>query len=416
MSDDSPSRQILRARVVVPLSGPPIENGAVAVEGNRVAALGRADDLERMGGGEVYDLGEVALMPGLINAHCHLDYSMLRYAIAPPSSFIGWVARINALKRSLDNADYLKAINRGFAELKRWGTTGVCNVESFPELMSQMTNPPIRTWWFYEMIDIRHRFTTEDVVAGALSFFQHQPPRLSQFGLSPHAPYTASRMLYRLANSCASAMTMHLTTHVAESRDEAAMFQRGSGGLYDFMRKLGRPMDDCGHGSSFSQLWKHGCIDRRWILAHMNELTDEDFSLLESLPADGRPTIVHCPGSHAYFNHSPFAFRRLHEMGVNICVGTDSLASTHSLSLFEELRQLEAKEPWLTHEKLLRTVTVNPARALRQEDRLGQIVPGALADFIAVPVRGQSGAIYEEIVHCRDPISWMMIDGQVLSA
>ncbi|HEY2341566.1 MAG TPA: hypothetical protein VGH90_00990, partial [Chthoniobacteraceae bacterium] len=83
MSDDSPSRQILRARIVVPLSGPPIENGAVAVEGNRVAALGRADDLERMGGGEVYDLGEVALMPGLINAHCHLDYSMLRYAIAP---------------------------------------------------------------------------------------------------------------------------------------------------------------------------------------------------------------------------------------------------------------------------------------------------------------------------------------------
>ena len=117
------------------------------------------------------DLGEQVLLPGLINAHCHLDYTMMRGAIARPKRFAAWVQRINALKRSLDNEDYLEGIHHGFAELKKWGTTAVCNIEAFPELMSHLDPSPIRTWWFYEMIDIRHRLTTDDVVAGALRFF-----------------------------------------------------------------------------------------------------------------------------------------------------------------------------------------------------------------------------------------------------
>ena len=214
---------ILRARTLVTMAGPPIEHGAVAVEGNRIVAVGHVPDLAWVyRRAESIDLGDVALLPGLINAHCHLDYTMMRHAISPPKSFTAWVQRINALKRSLDSDDYLAAIRRGFAELKKWGTTAVCNLEAFPELMVKLPPSPIRTWWFYEMIDIRHRITTDDVVAGALSFFQHRGNSLDHFGLSPHAPYTASISLYQLANSCAQAFTMPLTTHVAESREEFA--------------------------------------------------------------------------------------------------------------------------------------------------------------------------------------------------
>jgi cytosine/adenosine deaminase-related metal-dependent hydrolase len=406
---------IIRARTVLTMAGSVIENGAVAVEQNRIAEAGAARDILTGAGDEVLDLGEVVLMPGLINAHCHLDYTMMRHAIAPPKSFTSWVQRINAIKRSLDSADYLAAIERGFAELRRWGTTAVCNIEAFPELMVKLAPSPIRTWWFYEMIDIRHRVTTEDVVAGALSFFQHRANSLDSFGLSPHAPYTASVSLYQLANACATAFTMPLTTHVAESAEEFAMFHRGSGPLYEFMHSLERPMSDCGYDTPFGHLWKTGAIHGGWLLAHMNDLIEEDFQLLASLPRGTGPTVVHCPGSHRYFGHAPFPFRRLHELGVNICVGTDSLASTESLSLFEELRRLSDAEPWLTGEQLLRTVTTNPARALGRRGTLGRIQPGALADLIALPLSRSVRGIHEEVVYSDAPISWMMIDGKILS-
>jgi cytosine/adenosine deaminase-related metal-dependent hydrolase len=404
---------ILKARMLVTMAGPPVEHGAVAIEGNRVVAVGLAPDLAWATDGPTIDLGEVALLPGLINAHCHLDYTMMRRAIDPPKSFTAWVQRINALKRSLDNDDYLAAIRRGFAELRKWGTTAVCNIEAFPELMVKLPPSPIRTWWFYEMLDIRHRITTEDVVAGALSFFQHRGNSLDYFGLSPHAPYTASVSLYQLANSCAQAFTMPLTTHVAESREEFAMFRHGSGPLYDFMKSIHRPMQDCGRETPFGLLWRSGAIDGRWLLAHMNELDEEDFQMLATLPRGGGPSIVHCPGSHRYFGHTPFQFRRLHELGVNICVGTDSLASTDSLSLLGELRILQKTEPWLTAEQLLRTITVNPARALQRRGQLGLIAPGAFADLIAVPLSLSVCDVHEEIVAFDEPVPWTMIDGQL---
>ena len=106
---------IYRARTLVPMSSPPVEDGAVAVRGPSVAAAGPWADVRReFPTDEVTDLGEVALLPGFVNAHCHLDYSGLRHAILPPKNFAEWVGRINALKRCMDADDYLAAIARGF--------------------------------------------------------------------------------------------------------------------------------------------------------------------------------------------------------------------------------------------------------------------------------------------------------------
>jgi len=405
---------IIRARTVVTMDGPPIENGAVAVEGNRIVAVGTLPDMHWVSDGPVVDLGEQVLLPGLINAHCHLDYTMMRLAISAPKSFTAWVQRINALKRSLDSDDYLNSVQRGFAQLRKWGTTGVCNIEAFPELMPRLGPSPVRTWWFYEMIDIRHRITTDDVVAGALSFFQHRGHSLDSFGLNPHAPYTASLTLFQLANACASSFSMPLTTHLAESAEEFEMFRDARGPLFDFMNSLQRPMSDCGKQTPFSHLWNNGAVDARWILTHMNTLTEEDFQILAGQPRRAGPHVVHCPGSHRYFSHPPFPARRLHDLGVNLCLGTDSLASTNSLSLFDEMRLMQDKHPWLRPEQILRMVTVNPARALRRKGQLGQILPGALADLIALPASGSLGTVHEEIVDHNTPISWTMIDGKII--
>ncbi len=414
---------LLRARNVVTMDGPPLENGAVLVRGSLVAAVGGWKDLRgEYPGEEITDLGETTLLPGFINAHCHLDYSGLRHAILPPKGFAEWVGRINALKRSLHDDDYLAAIARGFREYARWGATTLLNIESFPELMWKMPAPPLRTWWFYEMIDVRQAIPTEELVAGALLFFQEQLAEdslgwLGGRGLSPHAPYTASAGMYCLTRDVAARHGMPWTTHLGESRDEQDMFVRGRGPLYDFLAGIGRPMDDCGRGrSALATLTAAGCLGPECIAVHLNEWEEDDFALV----APGGPlagmTVVHCPLSHRYFRHREFPWQKLRALPVNLCVGTDSPASDGSFSLLEELRALSACIPTLSSVGLLEMITRAPSRALGLDGRLGCIRVGALADLIAIPCgeTGTPNTIHAEILACRAPTVWQMVNGNEL--
>src|SRR5437667_10398088 len=145
---------IVRARTVVTMDGAPIENGAVVVSENRIVDVGKVDEIKTRNAGEAIDLGEQALLPGLINTHCHLDYTCLRGKIPPQKSFADWIRAINAEKAKLAPKDYLASINDGFVEAKGFGTTIVANLTAFPELISQISEP-IHTWWFAELIDVR---------------------------------------------------------------------------------------------------------------------------------------------------------------------------------------------------------------------------------------------------------------------
>ena len=405
---------LLRAKTVVTMSGPPLEDGAVVVNGDgRIAAVGAFAELRRdWPDEEVHDLGERVLLPGLINAHCHLDYTSLRNAINPQRSFTAWISRINALKRQMTDDDYLAAIAEGFDELRAWGTTTVCNLEAFPELLPKLPPPPIRTWWFLELIDIRNRVPTEALLQGALSFFERHDGWLGGFGLNPHAPYTASPELFRLCCECGDRFGMPLTTHIAESAEEEAMFRRGEGEMFTFLQQLGRRMDDCGTRSSFSHAVANGLIGPGWLLAHANELQEDDLALIAATPGDWH--VVHCPRSHAFFKHRPFPWQRLEAAGVTISLGTDSLASNDSLSLFAELQAAQKSMPGLTSETLLRTVTTHPARALRKTGELGALLPGAHADLIALPFAGTPPEVYDAIIANRSPIEWMMLDGKTI--
>ena len=415
---------IYRARLLVTMDGPPVEDGAVLVRGGSIAAVGRWVDVRREFAGEdATDLGEVVLLPGFINPHCHLDYSTLRHAILPPRSFAEWVGRINALKRTLAPEDYLAAIARGFRESARWGTTSLLNIESFPELMWKMPPPPLRTWWFYEMIDVRSATATEELVAGALLFFQEtaQDPTVGEWpggrGLSPHAPYTASPELYRLVRECALAHGLPWTTHLGESRDEQEMFVHGRGPLHDFLAKLGRPMDDCGAGrSALAQLTARGCLGPECIAVHLNDWEESDFALVAPGGSLAGLTVVHCPLSHRYFQHTAFPLERLQKLAVNLCVGTDSPASDGSFSLLEELRALAAAHPALDPAEMLDLITCNPARALHLEGKLGCVKPGAWADLTAFSIPSANLCnIHAEVVGCHAPAAWMMAHGRVVS-
>lgn len=404
---------IYRARTVYPITGNPIHNGAVLVDGPLIRAVGHWKEVSRESGEATIDLGEQILLPGLINAHCHLDYSMMRRAILAQPNFTEWIKRINALKRSFGEQDYLQAISEGFQELIQWGTTTVLNIESFPELLPKLPPPPIRTWWFYELIDIRHRVDSDDLLMGALSFFDRPSSWLGGFGLSPHAPFTATPDLFRVAEACATQYKMPLTTHLAESVEEWHTFVDGSGPLYEFLKSLGRDMSDCGGTTPMRWFLQAGLDPRKWLLAHVNEFSDGDLQALGNHLRGIQ--IVHCPLSHAYFRHRPFRASELATRGATLCLGTDSLASTQSLNLFQEMRQFARQNPEFSPAAILRMTTINPAHAIGAEKNLGQIRPGAFADLIALPDHGTTDPAETVLTH-RDPITWMLVNGKSVAA
>src|SRR6266581_5199111 len=414
---------IIRARIVVTMEEPPIENGAVAVSGGRITNVGKFSDISATNLGEqIVDLGEQALLPGLINAHCHLDYTCLRGKIPPPKSFTEWIRAINAEKANLSPEDYIRSINDGFAEAKRFGTTTLASLTGFPELIRRIKSL-VRTWWFAELIDVGDPSRANEVVDLAVEKLKSA----EHWGLAPHAPFTASANLYRRCEEIAQREKILLTTHLAESREEMAMFRDGSGPLYDFMKNIGRPMSDCGDQTPLGHFLKtvrdsstafrsarndKNAIqnDPEWIVAHLNELAESDFELLET--SKRKFHVVHSPRSHGYFAHSRFPFEKLRALGFNVCLGTDSLASNESLSLFAEMRAFQRSEPRMSPDKILEMVTVNAALALHQENALGRIRPGFQTDLVAIPCNG-GGNLFEEILAFDGPVNWMMVNGRM---
>ncbi len=411
---------ILRARIVITMDGPPIDNGAVALSGNKVVDVGKFDEIKMRNGGEIVDVGERALLPGLINAHCHLDYTCLRGEIPAQKSFTDWIRAINAKKAKLSSKDYLTSIDEGFAEAKRFGTTTIANLTAFPDLIPQI-EAPIRTWWFAELIDVRAPEHENEIVDRALESLR--PAHNS--GLAPHALFTASTDLYRRCQEIAPQRNILLTTHLAESHEEMEMFHDASGPLYEFMKNIGRPMEDCGNETPlerFLDLIGSGRLPNRpraievnrpylpWIVAHLNELAESDFELLERSKRQFH--IVNCPRSHDYFKHSHFPFERLRSLGFNICLGTDSLASNEDLSLFAEMRAFQRREPAISPEEIVKMVTLNPAMALHQEKMIGRIRPGFCADLVAVQC-SEHDKPFEQIVGFDGSIDWIMVNGKM---
>src|SRR5216110_2211152 len=171
-------------------------------------------------------------------------------------------------------------------------------------------------------------------------------------------------------------------------------------------------MRHCGHETPlalFLGAHRGHVLPKRWVVAHLNELTESDFELLEKIRTKFH--VAHSPRSHDYFGHGRFQSERLQKLGFNICLGTDSLARNVSLSLFAEMRAFRCTQPEISLEKILEMVTVNPASALHQPNLLGRIRPGFRADLIAIPCRDR-GDRFGEIVPFDGNVDWIMVNGQ----
>lgn len=375
--------RVIRAGKFVPEAGVVLQDGAVVLRGDRVLDSGKWREVYRRHGSKLeveLEIGEGVIFPGLINSHAHLEYTCFKRAIMPPTSFASWLERVGMLKRTISDLEFLDSIRAGMWEAVRSGTTTLLSMLSMPQLLPKVGATPLRVWWFYELADLRHRLATDELIAGALMFFDQQERGIGGVGLSPHSPYLASGELYRLTKICSMKYRMPWATHVAESAEEFAMFRHRRGELFEFLQRLGRDMSDC-VGVSPLRLVLGGLQGFYGaILTHVNYLDDGDEEMLRELGK--RVMLVHCPTSHRFFRHQPFAFRRMEELGVPVALGTDSGATRSSLDLREEMRVFLRRYSDVSAIRAWQMVTRVPAAILRMTPYIGHLRPGAFGDFV----------------------------------
>jgi len=407
---------IIRARIVLPLARPPIEDGAVLVNANRIRAVGTWAELKSQASRRrIVDLQDVILMPGLVNAHCHLDYTDMGGQLPAPKTFLDWIPLITAAKASWSYSDYAASWLNGAHMLLKSGTTTVADIEAMPDLLPEVWDAtPLRVFSFLEMTGIKARRDPSEILHEAVDKLESLAHRRNHLGLSPHAPYSTRRELLQLVGKLAHRRRWRVSTHVAESEQEYDMFRHASGPMHDWLRRNDRDNSDCGLGSPVQHLERNGLLGENLLAIHVNFLDRGDAQLL------GRRHVhvVHCPRSHDYFRHPPFERQRLVRAGVNVCLGTDSLATVRkngrqkpTLDMFEEMRALAAKDSTVTPGEILRMATLNGARALGQTGRIGELTPRAFADLIALPYSGRKSTVHEAVLAHTGPVSSSLIDG-----
>jgi cytosine/adenosine deaminase-related metal-dependent hydrolase len=407
---------LLRARIVLPVTRPPVENGAVLISGNRIATIGSWEELRNRNFPEVIDLGDSVLMPGLINSHCHLDYTDMAGMLPPQKLFTDWITLMLATKAEWTYTEFAESWLHGAHMLLRNGTTTVADFEAVPELLPDVwSSTPLRILSLLEMTGVRSRRTPESILQDELDRIDQLHDGRSRSGLAPHAPYSTAPELIRLSVLAARERGLPISIHVSESSLEYDMFTNASGAMYDWLRRNERDLSDCGHGSPVKQLEKLNALGPNLLAVHLNYLDAGDAGLL----AKHNVSVVHCPRSHSYFQHGAFPFAELHAAGVNICLGTDSLATVYKtrkdeieLSMFDEMSAFASRHPDVSAESILQMATVNGARALGVAGEAGELAAGAFADLIAIRFNGTPERAYEAVVAHRGKVTASMINGE----
>jgi cytosine/adenosine deaminase-related metal-dependent hydrolase len=360
------------------------------------------------------DLGEVILAPGLINAHCHLDCTRLAGLLEPPSTFPAWIQALLAHKASWTAEDQADSWLDGARSLLRNGVTTTVNIETAPERLDRvLPQTPLRICSLLELIDLRRSDRGSDPLVRALAQFAAVSSLPGWRGLAPHSPYTASPPLIQTTAALCAKRAWPWSIHVAESEAEFEMFTHGCGSMFNWLG-VRRDMSDCGRGSPVQHLERCGAFNSRCLVVHANYLGAGDLSVL----ARHGIHVVHCPRSHDFFGHRRFDWEGLRLSGINVCLGTDGLASVRAfpperpeLDLFKEMDCFARAFPAASPESILEMVTLNPARALGQAGGLGQISAGAYADLIAVPFAGRTVDASAALVHHSGGVCASMIGG-----
>lgn len=380
---------ILRARYVAPVDGPVIEDGFVAAEGGRIVEVGPWKK-PRTTTGETLDYGDAVITPGFVNAHTHLDLSDLGGKVPPSADLIDWLSRLMKLRSAMtvDETTVAESVRLGVEQSLASGVTTVGDVTSSPDWTRPMlARSYLRSVSYGEVIAIgQRRGLLERRLAAALSR-DWAAPRV-RVGVSPHSPYTVEPAAMKRCGEEAEKHLASVCVHLLESPHEEEFARTASGSLREYLVGL-KVWDervtaaDC---DPVELLRRSGLVNSRLLLAHVNYVSDTQISLL----AECGVSVAFCPRTHAAFGHPPHRCADMLARGINVCIGTDSLASNPSLSVLDELRQVRRSHPQISPETLLRMGTIHGAKALGFGEEVGTLSPRRWADMTVIPLEQKS--------------------------
>lgn len=369
----------LRARWVFPVDVEPIENGIVEVSHGKIAGISAAGDPRAI------DLGNTALLPGLVNAHTHLELSDLDAPLEPRTPFSDWLESVIAhrRRRATDGIDVAAAVRAGCAESLSTGTTLVGDIVSSEWEAGWLPDARPGTIAFLELLGL----TPERIAPQLEAARRHLRTEIDSVpevirGLSPHAPYSVHPELFHRLVDLASQSRAPLAMHLAETRAELELLADGTGPFVAFLSRLGawRP-DAIPSGTQIIDYLRPMARLDRALVVHGNYLAASEIRFLAQAPGI---SVVYCPRTHAFFGHEPHPWQTLLTTGINVALGTDSRASNPDLNLWNEILFLREAFPDVSPATLLELGTRRGARALGREEHLGTLTPGKRADLTLV--------------------------------
>jgi len=407
-----------RASWLLPVTEPPIRDGWVAIDGGRIVSYGGADRPgEDVEDARDVDLGRVAILPGLVNAHTHLELSYLRGRVPRDASFVSWVRAVMAARRAHPDPDapeILEGVANGIDEAIRCGTAVVGDISNSLVTFHQLRQSALAAMVFYEMIG----FNPEDphaFVAGAREMIRGvnlNATASHRASLAAHAPYSvAPAVLRAIAEGIDQDGLPRCSVHLSESVEEVEFIRTGEGPWRRLLEDFGVwnsswVVPGC---SPVQYLDDQGFLGRRLIAVHGVQMTRADLARLAAHQA----TLVTCPRSNAFTGAGTPPIEQFYRSGVAVAVGTDSLASTPDLNLFSELAAMRALAPAVPAAMLIESATKAGASALGLDVDYGTIAAGKRSRLIAVAVPPGVVDVEEYLVSGIDPgqIRWIEENG-----
>jgi cytosine/adenosine deaminase-related metal-dependent hydrolase len=376
-----------RAAWVLPISRPPLAGGVITIDNGRIVGVDTSSS------GPVEDLGTVAILPGLVNAHTHLELSWMRNRVPPAASMPAWASSLIGTRRSA-GPDPLEPIVDAIAEAGASGTCGVGDITNSLAPYAPLVASDLSATMFYELLGFSAADPDGVVVAAAERLRALPECSRVRRAIAPHAPYSVSPALFRAIARYANGGPV--SVHLGESADEVQFLRDGTGAWRGLLETLGawRPEWTVPACDPVAYLDRLGMVDRHLVAVHGVQLTDAALTRL----ADAGATLVACPRSNQWTGAGVPPIARFYASGVRVAVGTDSLASVQNLNLFEELAEMRRLAPSVPASALLRSATLVGAEALGFGGDLGSLESGKQARLLAVRIPSATPDVEEYLL------------------
>lgn len=388
---------IHRAKWVVPVTSPIIEDGAIAVFHDKIVAVGASKDIFSRFHGKIMDHGSAILCPGLVNCHTHLELSVLHMRLSPTGSFTRWVTNMLEAAQNISEQDKKEAIKKTLAELKNNGTIALGDVGNTITPVSFLSASSINSLFFHEIICLKEQDKPD--ITGLYQRLTTLQNDTVSATITPHACYSVFPQLIIDIKQICKQNKKPFSIHVAESEEEMEFLATGKGPMQTFLEKRGKwPLEfEIPKTSPIRYLHKLGVLDTNTICIHCVHLDEEDLAILSSSGA----TACLCPRSNLFLGSGIPPVSKLVAQNIPFALGTDSLASNDKLSIFAEMASLARLAPEIPSEMIFEAATMGGAKALKLHDRIGSLEPNKKAHFLSIntDVCNSKKQIYDFLVH-----------------